>query len=71
MLKRKEVYEEIQKHGVLDASMEELARANHVDLSHRSVDCLFSPVYRDLDLPFKHLILDEVQFVKNPTGKCH
>jgi SNF2 family DNA or RNA helicase len=55
----------------LEETLKRIPSHEQPDLKRRHVNALFSPVHRELGLPIKHLILDEAQHVKNPTGRTH
>ena len=50
---------------------ENVSSVDIMPLNVRHVNALFSHVYEELNLPIRHLILDEAQFAKNVTTKTY
>jgi len=48
-----------------------LSTADTMPLNVRHVNALFSHVYKELDFPIRHLVLDEAQFAKNVVTKTY
>jgi SNF2 family DNA or RNA helicase len=63
-------YALVKKIG-LEEALRRISKHEQPDLKRRHVNALFSTVHRELGIPIRHLILDEAQYVKNPTGRTH
>lgn len=60
----------VEKLG-LEKTLELLKGNEQPNIARRHINSLFSPVYRQLRLPIRHLVLDEAQYVKNPESSTN